>query len=548
MPTTASNTPPAHRDSLAEKAKDRALGQNPFSSRNGRENFPDLNIALGSTGQSTSRSYGDLSFMSDGSNALNLSIGARAALTDHMRHVAKNGIDGDESSSSKAETMSTGERSPMHSLDEQWNRILDGDGNFSPMTMADSVFSVGLQRTNDEVMDDQSTAYFDTSHVMALETPEHNRGRKIEMVLTRGAEYDDEETTIDDDDEDDDDEHSTRSSSILTPKVRKNKEPKSTLRRNGSYLSFTGTDISNISGGSVLKNSPMRCSASKFSTGQQTPGFSPILDVVTPSRIYETSLALSESSPFRQELGSPEPFHLYESMPPEKSFASTPKKLPTRHHRAGRWHSTHNNNKTDGQKVPTPTLGYSPSVSPLDQRRSASPVRPFTFPSARKMARPSSRQSPAMSTFVEVSTMDSMAEDFMRAMDITRETPPSPIVTDNLSVVEEVSNVEQAKEAGSLEDGVLMRNSKRFKTSPSSSTASQTSQHSTYSAKSTTTLRKLRHVNELTNGKTVASTKSKLQGVVKSFSAIPCEKTSVDESAAKSLIASFEAVYQPTTF
>lgn len=200
--------------------------RNPFSEKR-RINFPDVNDVFESTMTSSSKlvdgdkrnimvddseegcyQYSDI----DSSSVLNMSIGARAALNDHARYVAKFGIDGEKNIEAESITkINTGleinsEIQKNLLLDEQWERLLDSSrvassfgGSISEgIPSPPNSTTVKLQFDNSsternrweesssiEIMTDVSHDFFNSSRVNLLVTPERNKNRQAGMVMTR---------------------------------------------------------------------------------------------------------------------------------------------------------------------------------------------------------------------------------------------------------------------------------------------------------------------------------------------------------------------------
>jgi len=175
--------------------------ENPFSRREGeRDNFPDIDLCFKkdvATKQhdSTSSSFVD----ENNSSFLNMSIDARAALNEHMRYIAKFGIDGEQKETIIEEEEFT---KPLNDLDKQWDLFLDdeheervmntscsfgGDPSFCRL---ETQSTPGQEECIDVLTDVSQDCFFDTSRVRDLVTPERNR-LKTNFVVTRS---DDEET------------------------------------------------------------------------------------------------------------------------------------------------------------------------------------------------------------------------------------------------------------------------------------------------------------------------------------------------------------------
>ena len=190
---------------MSEEERPRRQGD-PFR---GRLNFPGFDEAMeggersGSNTNTPPNEALDQSVLSNAStNYTSLSIGARAALNEHMRHVAKYGLD-DSHHSDRMEAAAEEEGTPPQKRDprdEAWDRLLETSPNISHISASNtSVHSIGdtfrfervIHQSSEageeavEVMADQSSDYFNTSRVMELQTPERNLSRKIVAVTTR---------------------------------------------------------------------------------------------------------------------------------------------------------------------------------------------------------------------------------------------------------------------------------------------------------------------------------------------------------------------------
>lgn len=206
--------------------------RNPFSERR-RNNFPDINDVFElKTTSSSGLNNEENGFHEhhssifdddeeevycqqsdiDGSSVLNMSIGARAALNEHARYVAKFGIDGEInvqaeiSHASKSSDDINSETRTNLMLDEKWERLLDlsrvassvggssCEGIPSPPTSA--MMNLHIENSSSEksrfeelssmeIMTDVSHDFFNSSRVNLLVTPERNKNRINEMVITR---------------------------------------------------------------------------------------------------------------------------------------------------------------------------------------------------------------------------------------------------------------------------------------------------------------------------------------------------------------------------
>ncbi|VEU40652.1 unnamed protein product [Pseudo-nitzschia multistriata] len=211
--------------------------RNPFSDGR-RNNFPDLDNFFKSTSESPSPGrlrVGHDSFHSHSrhdayddedecyhlsdvgeTSVLNMSIGARAALNEHARHVAKYGIDGevaekqesDESENQKNNSYEISSNAGTNVfLDHQWERLFDlsqvnyssegSDSGGIPPTpnfgTINSKFDVvnastdrsGYEESSIEVLTDVSYDYFNSSRINLLVTPERNKNFRTAMIVTR---------------------------------------------------------------------------------------------------------------------------------------------------------------------------------------------------------------------------------------------------------------------------------------------------------------------------------------------------------------------------
>ena len=202
-------------------SKRRRRRRNPFSDGQ-RNNFPDIDEMFGSMKASSPSAnvsaeadanpfdevdddeHSDI----DGSSFLRMSIGARAALNEHARYIAKYGIDGETNhgeagynNNSIDET--TSEACTNVSLDNQWEKVLDlsrvassigGSVEGIPTPPKQGIINLYFESSSGEkssleesieVMTDVSFDFFNSSRVNMLITPERNRNRRAEIVITR---------------------------------------------------------------------------------------------------------------------------------------------------------------------------------------------------------------------------------------------------------------------------------------------------------------------------------------------------------------------------
>lgn len=192
---------------------------NPFL---GRDNFPAFEEVFQTTMSEQSQSFGS----SSQSSSVNLSIGARAALDEHLRHVAKFGLDNSNDDDidnpkrqhptiSSSPTTTSVPPPQRHPLDEQWEKLVrttsetssslfpnnssTGPADSSSTCINDNEAAAAMEITTDV---SSSFDFFNSSRVNLLRTPEKLHSLRIEAVFRRG----------DNDDDDDDDDSVTSSS------------------------------------------------------------------------------------------------------------------------------------------------------------------------------------------------------------------------------------------------------------------------------------------------------------------------------------------------
>ena len=160
------------------------LSANPFSNQgDGRENFPNLDIALMADSVAIKSADADNSFLSQESSGLGLSIGATAGLNEHLRHIEKYGLEGDKSPNS----------SPKNPLDEQWDMLLDGNNKSLAKSSSNPRLDAWLSNICQDGSNEQSQVttdaahdYFNSPRVMMLATPDRNK-KRLELVFTRDS-------------------------------------------------------------------------------------------------------------------------------------------------------------------------------------------------------------------------------------------------------------------------------------------------------------------------------------------------------------------------
>lgn len=168
--------------------------RNPFAEVN-RENFPSWDRVIGvredkqrtltnSNGSSSDLDHSEVSSSSCPTSTLDMSIGARAAMTEHLRHIALHGLDGQNS-----ETSTLHSRSPQ---EEAWDHLLDVNNTSMVWEQLEPVFSVDQDGTEAvEVAADFSSDYvnnsdyFNSSKIWQLSTPEKNKELRRSVTTRR---------------------------------------------------------------------------------------------------------------------------------------------------------------------------------------------------------------------------------------------------------------------------------------------------------------------------------------------------------------------------
>ncbi|KAL3945585.1 MAG: hypothetical protein SGBAC_000325 [Bacillariaceae sp.] len=288
---------------------------NPFSEAC-RNNFPSLDNAFGlptkgrgSAGGSGSSSDDCQSVFSQGSSFLNMSIGAMAALTDHMRHVAKYGIDGEKTAELTQDTENVEADTSRNSLDEKWSYLLEHsgvntDGSFAAIFENATGVDISFAGT------DTSCDYFNTSRVKGLATPERVRDMQG-VVSTREDDY-----YFDEEDEEDDDDEEASNSSPFDP----TRDCIQGLDRTLSFESLNNNDISRISntGSEFLRrNNP----EDSFQVPEDAFNF---LNIASPGRLHDSSFS---SSPKKKTFASRD---ATPKIPSFESFSNHQRFLPPR--------------------------------------------------------------------------------------------------------------------------------------------------------------------------------------------------------------------------
>jgi hypothetical protein len=454
--------------------------KNPFAYRE-RDNFPGFDFGMTDTKLKTEVDY---SMTSEGSSFLNMSIGARAALNDHMRNVAKYGIDGERPVSDDK-----GAQTPLNALDEQWGNLLDGN---TPRVDLSGSFAAGyssprrdVMLSNQdgseciEVMADLSHDFFNSSRVLLLATPEKNRKQVKNMVVTRD-ELQQEETYQEDDSED-------SCYADMAPELKGSLGiSQHSTERNSSFISFSVAEMSMISNaGSEILRSPDESFHGRWVIEENT--FSPIKEMGTPPRFQDSPFAPSSKPRFMRNSST-------------SSFASTPRQTPPRNSSTPRFPRTNStpglpvidstpresnfkqtrpdsksSNKENHLKNKTPTFGYSPAVSPFVVNKGMPPAAALAGARASEMLKGYSR--PGAACLAEDDAFDRMPSDFLQAMESSKDAALSPILQMDLSVVEIASNVGSGSGDGSEGGFPSIRSAKRLKAENPSPSAPAATAH-----------------------------------------------------------------------
>ena len=301
---------------------ERRVRKNPFSKRAGkdRESFPAFEDAftVASPDDANNNNNSDHQSECSSLSVLNMSIGARAALNEHLRHVAKYGIDDEGREQAFDEDEDEDEdddqdHSPTNNtLDAQWNYLLDDhssqvnttSGSFAGVsclfTNPGETETSGLESSIDAMTDvSQNDDYFNSSRVQMLATPERNRDR-LDHVMTR------EEVATQEPYEDSFDQFVGSSSDTSSSSHHQHVAPElkfsqlSISERNSSFQSLSAVDISRISN----VDSEPRKSPDDSLIGDDAP-FSPILLDIDPpcNKCLDSSFGSisRRSSPSKQD-------------------------------------------------------------------------------------------------------------------------------------------------------------------------------------------------------------------------------------------------------
>ena len=292
----------------------------------GRDNFPGLDEVLGTGGlkpqpppqQQAATDPANRSVCSSvDASLMDMSIGARASMTEHLRHIAKFGFDDSPHHVSDLQSPQQ-----LHPSDDEWNLLLDGNSSHASWgTRVDDSFantevaSQLVEAESIEVFADVSSDFFNSSRVYQLATPEKNKNSNPKKVTTRSrnaSQCEDSETGSAQESDGSTMIHMFKTAMSLNDSAVVTEDPES------SFLSFCGVDVSRIS-----------ATNDSFTDARRSPDismefFSPF-DIETPSRAARRDISFS--TPGRTE-------HVQLTPPRMSPTCSSLKSPPisTRHH------------------------------------------------------------------------------------------------------------------------------------------------------------------------------------------------------------------------
>jgi hypothetical protein len=165
------------------------LRVNPFA--HNEQSYPGLDHAFKTLPSSTSPLSPDRSssVISAHPSDLNMSIGARAAITEHTRHIARYGLDGESptltpsSSPNQSDAYSNNHQQQRqehqhqeHHHSDEWDRLMDGTSMSHASFSSTFIFENSKNQTLN-ITCDQSSDFFNSSRVALLATPEKNKAK-----------------------------------------------------------------------------------------------------------------------------------------------------------------------------------------------------------------------------------------------------------------------------------------------------------------------------------------------------------------------------------
>lgn len=262
------------------RRRPRQVVRHPFQELD-RNNFPSLDPVLKSLHDETAADSRSVC-SSQNTSLMDMSIGARGSMTEHLRQIAKFGLD---------VSAPDEEQQELNPSDEEWNQLLDGSqANGIDDSFANTGLNLTIQDEVDsiEVIADVSD-FFNSSRIYQLSTPEKNKN-VIPAVTTRSIdaspfeEFESGSAT-----------ESEGFAMMHMFKAALNLNVSAVVAddRESSFVSFSGVDVSRISGG--LNDSfgdPRR-------SPDQSVDFSHPFYVATPSRTGRTDFSFS--TPGRSE-------------------------------------------------------------------------------------------------------------------------------------------------------------------------------------------------------------------------------------------------------
>ena len=265
------------------------LDRSPFQEMD-RNHFPSFDAAFGPAGRDFThdRSFTGSIASSSQASHLDLSIGARAALHEHLRHVEKYGIDGnspentskdegnhrhqhhqeeDVAATASQEQLQNSSLSSSvgHPLEVQWNQLLDDNASQVNLSWSSSHYRVSpdesfhsthiVAMASDEheaveVFPDVDSDYFNTSKVHLLATPEKNKQyRPPHAVTTRNVSLFDSEEGVQASSDD-----NATMLHLFHSALNLQHPPLPTHDKENSFLSLSGVDVSRISATDSLQD------------------------------------------------------------------------------------------------------------------------------------------------------------------------------------------------------------------------------------------------------------------------------------------------------
>jgi hypothetical protein len=406
--------------------------RNPFGDRN---NFPSLDrvFAFDAADSIKVTTTPNTSICSHAT--LDMSIGARASLTEHWRHVAKYGVDGEEQQDTP--------ENPRTTPDVMWNQLLDTSSGVdisscesAPNIVLNTVMSMsadGIEAVEVSFAADTScySDYFNSSKVLLLATPEKNKNIE-RRVLSRKEEQEE-------DNEQDNDANTTADSDNFSHMFRaamhiaappSDPDGSFGILQNPNLSAYgglegLGEEDSDAGWGGV----DVSCISAADSERDAT---TPLRG--SPSRSFAAWLSNTGDTPTKQRSGSRFEFNNKSLISPAKQRHS-----PSKASRRGRnhMHSHHSSNPifSPPRRPPNVNTSFSSFLSPMEAQAAqlAGQMGALTTKAA-PFPLDSSSSSDARRSFVHLQPRSSVPLFDAGSAIGTR--PPSPISQANLSAIE----------------------------------------------------------------------------------------------------------------